>query len=131
MDQSETTQTTAPGVLPNPPGAVGSLVCGILSIVLCWVPIAGLVLGIIAIVLASKGKKAVLASPGTYNEGGMRIAGFVCGIIGTVFSGLYTIYWVAFVAFVAEHGDTFRDGIRDGLEEWKREMERQPQPPGK
>ena len=61
------------------------------------------------------------ANPGTFNPGGVRVGGFVCGIIGTVLSGIYMIYWLAVVAFVAEHGDS----LRDGLDQFREEMERQ------
>ena len=82
----------------NAPGAVASLVCGIISIVLCWVPIVGLVLGIIAIVAAGKAKGAAQANPEKFEMGGVRVGGFVCGIIGTVLSGIYSIWWVIAVA---------------------------------
>ncbi len=78
----------------NAPGAVASLVCGIISIVFCWVPIAGLVLGIIAIVSANKAKATAAQSPERYEAGGVRVGGFICGIIGTVFSGVYHIFWL-------------------------------------
>ena len=66
---------------------ITSLVLGIVSIVLCWVPILGLVAGIIAIILSAKQKKIF--------PNGINTAGLVTGIIGTVFSALYTIFWIA------------------------------------
>ncbi|MCP4847365.1 MAG: DUF4190 domain-containing protein [Verrucomicrobiaceae bacterium] len=78
----------------NAPGAVSSLVCGIISIVLCWVPIVGLVLGIIAIMGQSRAKKKIYADPENYEGGGLAIAGLVCGIVGTASSALYNIFWV-------------------------------------
>ena len=81
----------------NPPGSVAALVCGIISIVISWVPIAGLVLGIISLMQASKAKRIAASDPEQFDQGGMRVGGFVCGIIGTVFSGLYSCYWVLII----------------------------------
>jgi len=85
----------------NAPGAVASLVCGILAIVLCWFPLAGLVLGIVAIVMANKAKAAAASNPERFHPGGVRVGGFVCGIIGTILAGIYTIYWIVVVLFVS------------------------------
>lgn len=57
---------------------VASLVCGILSIPAAIIPIAGLGLGIAAIIFSGKSKKQ---APGN----GMATAGLVLGIIGIVF----------------------------------------------
>jgi len=100
----------APASKTNAPGAVSSLVCGIISVVVCWVPIAGLVLGIIAILHHSKAKKNIQANPQSFEGGGMAVGGLVCGIVGTVTSALYTIFYViAMMSFGAavnaiEHG---------------------------
>ena len=94
----------------NAPGAVSSLVCGIISVVLCWVPIAGLVLGIIAIISSRKAKAAVQSNPEAYEGGGMAVGGLVCGIVGTVSSALYNIFWViGFIAVGAavQHGGSY------------------------
>ncbi len=94
----------------NAPGAVSSLVCGIISVVLCWVPIGGLVLGIIAIVASGKARAAVNSNPDAYEGGGMAVGGLVCGIVGTVSSALYNIFWViGFIAVGAavQHGGAY------------------------
>ncbi len=74
--------TPQPGV-PQPgapqPSATGALVCGILAIVFCFLPIVGIILGIVAIVLAGKYFRA----GGTQGTGK---AGRICGIIGIVAS---------------------------------------------
>lgn len=71
----------APAAVPSPTGA---LVCGILAIVLCFLPIVGIVLGIVAIIQAGKYFKA----GGTQSQGK---AGRICGIIGLVLSGIMIV----------------------------------------
>ncbi len=61
------------------PSPTGVLVCGILAIVFCFIPSVGIVLGIVAIVLAGKYFKA----GGTQGQGK---AGRICGIVGLVLS---------------------------------------------
>jgi hypothetical protein len=78
----------------NAPGAVSSLVCGIISVVLCWLPLAGLILGIVAIVHSRKAKAGINSRPDAYEGGGMAVGGLVCGIVGTVTSSLYNIVWL-------------------------------------
>jgi hypothetical protein len=75
-----------PGYVTSAPGAVASLVCGILSIpTLCF----GIVLGIIAIAQGSAARRALAMNPGAYSGGGMATAGTVTGIIGLCFGCLY------------------------------------------
>lgn len=56
--------------------AIGSLVCGILSLLIC-----GIILGPVAIVLSQQAK-AGMAQSGNYKGKGMATAGMVLGIIG-------------------------------------------------
>lgn len=72
---------TPPAQAPSPTGA---LVCGILAIVFCFIPVVGIVLGIVAIVLAGKYFKA----GGTLGQGK---AGRICGIVGIVLSVIMMI----------------------------------------
>jgi uncharacterized membrane protein len=76
------------------PGATGALVCGILSIVLCWVlaGIPALVLAIVALVQAKKAAAADAANPGMYDGLGNAKAGKIMGIIGLILSALAFIY---------------------------------------
>ena len=68
----------------------GAGVCGILSIIFCWVPFAGIVLGILGIVLCNLQRKIMPT--------GMATAGLVTGIIGLVFNVGYTIFWLCVLA---------------------------------
>ncbi len=54
---------------------VASLVTGILSLVFCWVPVLGVVLGIVAVCTA-RGKA------NESGEAGLGAAGMTCGVIG-------------------------------------------------
>ena len=69
---------TADGIYRGPtttaPGAVGSLVCGIVGF------ICAPVLGVIAISLAAGARKRIAADP-RYTGGGMALAGMILGII--------------------------------------------------
>lgn len=73
-----------------PEGAVASLVCGIIGLL---IPFVGFVLGIIALVLGNKARKQP--------NGGMGTAGFVLGIITTVSYGLFFAYLIGVAIFVA------------------------------
>lgn len=85
-----------PQKTPGHGPAVASMVCGILSIVFCWCyGVVGLVLGIIALAMYSKSKRL--------NGGlviGMATAGLVCGIIGSIISGLMLIYFIVVIFIV-------------------------------
>jgi len=69
--------------------AVASLILGIFSIVLSWIPVAGwiicLVMGILAIVLGALGRTR---QP---EKKGMATAGMILGIIGVVFSVIFVV----------------------------------------
>ena len=67
--------------------SIGSMVCGIVGLILCWIPFVGLILSVLGIVFYMLAKKNML--PGQQN--GMATAGLVCGIIGLVISAIVTI----------------------------------------
>lgn len=68
--------------------AVAGLVLGIVSIVFCWVPFLGVILGVVGLILSVMGRKQCL--PG---QTGMATAGLVLAIIGLCISGLYSTCW--------------------------------------
>ncbi len=76
--------------------ATAVLVLGILSIVICGV---GLILGIIAIVLANKDLRMYNASPDIYTIGSYNNlkAGKTCGIIGAILSGLLILVYAVLI----------------------------------
>ncbi|HET7503521.1 MAG TPA: DUF4190 domain-containing protein [Kofleriaceae bacterium] len=63
----------------NAPGAVSSLVCGIIGLVFCQI-----ILGPVAIIQANSAKRAMAADP-TLGGEGLATAGMVMGIIDLVF----------------------------------------------
>ena len=82
------------------PNSTAVLVLGILSIVLCFCyGLIGLVLGIIALVLASKGTVLYKTNPSAYTQSSFNNmkAGRICGIIGLSLSALYLIFIVIYI----------------------------------
>ncbi len=97
----------APGAAPQatPPSPTAALVCGILAIVFCFIPIVGIILGIVAIVKAGQ----------YFKQGGQEgsgKAGKICGIIGIVLSVLMMV-WTAFATFAALTALDKYDSIND------------------
>ncbi len=78
-----------PLVVPTSGKATASLVMGIASLVMC-----GLLLGIPAMVVAWQAKRDIKQANGALGGGGMATAGFVTGLLGT----LWSILLVALVA---------------------------------
>lgn len=89
--------------LPPVPNSTTVLVLGILSIVFCWCyGLIGLILGIIAIVLANKARALDAANPGMFSEGSRKNlnAGRICAIIGTCLSSLYVLFIIIYVMII-------------------------------
>lgn len=79
--------------------AIVSMVLGIISVILCWVPIIGLVLGIVSLIFATKGlKKSRIINKGK----GFSIAGISCGSVGIALNVFYTIMWI-FMGFIMKY----------------------------
>lgn len=91
------------GMMPTLPNATAALVLGIISIPTCFCAgIVGLACGIIAVILASKALKLYKANPGVYNPSSYNNAnaGKICGIIGTILSALYLIFYIVYFIIV-------------------------------
>lgn len=100
-----------PPVVPGKSQATVSLVCGIISIVFCWLgvytwvvgSVIALVLGIVGAVMSVKAKK--LMPPA---QSGMATAGLVCSIIGIVLAAIFTvcsiIAYAAACSIINEYG---------------------------
>jgi hypothetical protein len=70
-----------PPIAPNSSKATTSLVLGICSLVAC-----GLFLGIPAMIIGRQAKREIEASQGRLGGEGLATAGFVTGLIGTIWS---------------------------------------------
>ena len=84
------------------PNATAALVLGALSLVFCWCyGIIGLVLGILAVVLASAPRKAYLENPERFTEVSYKNlnAGRICGIIGICIGALILLAVILAVIF--------------------------------
>ena len=81
------------------PNSTAVLVLGICSIVFGCLFI-GLILGIIGLSLASKGKKLYRENPEAYDGYGTLNAGYIMSIIGTIFGGLYVLYYLVIIAII-------------------------------
>ena len=85
------------------PNSTAVLVLGICSIIFgCF--FVGLILGIIGLNLAGKGRKMYNANPELYDGYGALNAGWIMSIIGTILGGLYTFYWIIVVAILGGVG---------------------------
>lgn len=82
------------------PNATIVLVLGILSIVACCFYGLGIILGIVAIVLAAKDKRLYAAETEAYTISSFKNlnAGRVCAIIGLILSALYLILIIVMIA---------------------------------
>ncbi len=75
------------------PSASKALVFGILSLCLCWLPVASIVLGIFAVKF---GNETLRYSLQGYNKRPMGIIAKVFGIVSIVLCAIFTIYWTIF-----------------------------------
>lgn len=90
---------------PNAPGAVASLVLGIISICTGCIGV-GIVLGIIGIVMAKKANRALAANPDDFKGNGVAKGGLITSIIGLVLSIVGIIYWIYVLVIAAAVVDT-------------------------
>jgi len=85
------------------PNSDAILILGIVSIATCWCyGVFGLVTGIVSLVMASKAKKLYAENPMAFSKSSFSNVktGQVCGIIGTILSGLYMLFIIGYFAFV-------------------------------
>lgn len=101
----------APSVAPASSGkAVGALVCGILSIIFSWSVIPGIVLGIVALVLASGASKLGLRD-------GKITAGRITAAIGLFFSVIVLVVVIvagALIGSIVGNSDQIERAIENG-----------------
>ena len=81
------------------PAATAALVLGVLSLVLSGCFVVGLVLGIIGIVYARKGRRDLAANPHHDGEG-MVTGGLVCSIIAVIFCTVQLLFFAAYTVLM-------------------------------
>ena len=83
-NEPKSSQTQAPsnGI------AIASMVCGIIALPLIFTSIGGIIMGIVAIVLATYAKRQ-------NGQSGFAVAGLVCGIIALIISVIVLIITIA------------------------------------
>ncbi|MFN8015898.1 MAG: DUF4190 domain-containing protein [Acidimicrobiia bacterium] len=88
-----------PQVAPNDSGAVPALVFGILGLACCGI------FGPVGLIMGARSRKRIKESNGTLGGDGLALAGFICGIIGTVSLVIGVIYvlGMALVAIVGSN----------------------------
>ncbi len=99
----------------NLPNGTAVLVLGIMSIVTCCCyGFVGLILGVIAVVLANKDLKLYQESPELYLNYKNLSIGKILGIIGIVLSSLFLIVVLYAEIFVGEAGlKKFQDNLME------------------
>jgi hypothetical protein len=89
---------------PNDGGATAAMIVGIVSLVLACGYGIGLLGAPVALVMGRRSMKRIDASQGTLGGRGMALAGFVMGIIGTIFLVLAIILGVVLAIAFATGG---------------------------
>ncbi|OSZ82328.1 hypothetical protein CAP35_03410 [Chitinophagaceae bacterium IBVUCB1] len=102
------------------PNATAVLILGIISIVLCCCYGGGLILGIIALVLASKDMKRYLANPAMYTAGSFSNlkAGRICAIIAVALSAVYILFYIWLIVTFGWAAMQDPDAMREVMENW-------------
>jgi len=99
------------------PNATVSLVLAIVSYVACcFYGIGGIVLSIIALVLANKDKKTYLLQPENYDNYGQVKTARILAIVALILSTLVFLTCVGAIIFF---------GSAEGIQQWAEEMQKQ------
>jgi len=100
------------------PNATVVLVLGILSIVTCCCyGIIGLILAILALVLAGKDRKLYTANPSAYTMSSFKNlnTGRVCALIGVIMSALVALFYIGMIVIfglsVLSDPEAFREAM--------------------
>jgi len=87
---------------PHPPGAVASLVCGVLSVMTWWLPMLAAPLAIIALVQGRRAQRVL--EPEAFQPPGLATAGQICGVLGLVAALIATLVLMALVSAIGALG---------------------------
>lgn len=95
LNPSSTISNNTPQNVPN---STAVLVLGIISLVFCF---AGLVTGIIALVLHKKDKEVYLSNPVKYEQSYKNSkAGYICAIVGVCLQAFIIVFYVLYFIFI-------------------------------
>lgn len=86
------------------PYSTAVLVLGILSIISCFCyGLLGIILGVTALILASKSNKVYRSNPSNYSDVSYKNmkAGKVCAIVGLSLSAVYFIVFIGFITLIS------------------------------
>ncbi len=103
MQQDATFNQGGMGFQQPLPNATAVLILGILSILLCCCyGILGVILGVIALVLAGKDRTLYANNPDGYTLSSYKNlnAGRICAIIGLILSSLYIVYTIWMIVMI-------------------------------
>jgi hypothetical protein len=93
------TGTATPPPKPKNGMGVAALVFGILALLLIWLPVAGLILGLLAIIFGVIGRGRVRKQQAT--NGGVALTGLILGVLTFLLNLLWTIvFFVVGVTFL-------------------------------
>jgi hypothetical protein len=87
---------------PHPPGAVASLVCGVLSVMTWWLPLIAAPLAIIALVQGRRAQR--VTEPDSFQPSGLATAGQVCGAIALAATIIATLVLMALISAIGALG---------------------------
>jgi len=108
------------------PNATAVLILGILSILTCCCYGIGVILAIIALILASKDMKIYKENPEIYTNYANLNIGRILSIIGLVLSALSLLFTIYFSVIMSEEeSKEFLENLQVKLEQQQQEQENQ------
>ncbi len=81
---------------PHPPGAVASLVCGVLGVMTWWLPVLAAPLAVMALVLGRRAAR--VGEPEAFQPPALATAGQVCGVIALAGALVATLALMALIS---------------------------------
>ena len=100
------------------PNATAVLVLGILSLVTCCCyGVFGLLMAVIALVLAAKDRKRYMENPSVYSMSSFKNlnAGRVCALIGVILSALVALFYIGLIMVFGLSVFSNPDALREAL----------------
>ncbi len=105
------------------PNATAVLVLGILSIITCCFYGLGLVLAVVALVLARKDEKIYRENPELYTNHSNINIGRVLSVIGIVVNAVFLAFMIFILSMTPQERKDFEDNLKVKMEQQQRENE--------